>query len=62
MFTGPKQNTVDDFWWMIWQENVEQVVMLTNIMEGDKVKASLLCAFCLICQKKIVIFNGFKIV
>nr|XP_034318459.1 receptor-type tyrosine-protein phosphatase T isoform X7 [Crassostrea gigas] len=35
---GPKQNTVDDFWWMIWQENVEQVVMLTNIMEGDKWK------------------------
>nr|XP_034322789.1 receptor-type tyrosine-protein phosphatase kappa-like isoform X3 [Crassostrea gigas] len=35
---GPKQNTVADFWWMIWQENVEQVVMLTNLMEGSKWK------------------------
>lgn len=26
-----------DFWLMIWQENIEQVVMLTNIMEGTKV-------------------------
>lgn len=26
-----------DFWFMIWQENIEQVVMLTNIMEGNKV-------------------------
>lgn len=36
-FTGPKQNTVADFWLMIWQKNVEQVVMLTNLMEGNKV-------------------------
>uniref|UniRef100_K1S2T6 Receptor-type tyrosine-protein phosphatase U n=1 Tax=Magallana gigas TaxID=29159 RepID=K1S2T6_MAGGI len=37
-FTGPKQNTVADFWLMIWQDNVEQVVMLTNLMEGNKCK------------------------
>lgn len=36
-FVGPKQNTMADFWLMIWQENIEQVVMLTNIMEGKKV-------------------------
>lgn len=36
-FAGPKQNTMADFWLMIWQENIEQVVMLTNIMEGNKV-------------------------
>nr|XP_034318450.1 uncharacterized protein LOC117686791 [Crassostrea gigas] len=35
---GPKQNTVADFWLMMWQEKVEQVVMLTNIMEGNKWK------------------------
>eukprot|EP00105_Crassostrea_gigas_P045796 XP_019929944.1 PREDICTED: receptor-type tyrosine-protein phosphatase F-like [Crassostrea gigas] len=35
---GPKQNTVADFWLMIWQDNVEQVVMLTNLMEGNKWK------------------------
>lgn len=37
VLTGPRQNTVGDFWFMIWQENVEQVVMLTNLMEGTKV-------------------------
>lgn len=36
--TGPKQNTVNDFWFMVWQENVTQIVMLTNLMEGIKVK------------------------
>nr|XP_022308543.1 receptor-type tyrosine-protein phosphatase T-like [Crassostrea virginica] len=35
---GPKQNTVDDFWKMIWQEDVSSIVMLTNLKEGDKVK------------------------
>lgn len=34
---GPLQNTIRDFWLMIWQENVSQIVMLTNIMEGNKV-------------------------
>lgn len=37
IFAGPKQNTVQDFWLMIWQEDVKQVVMLTNLMEGTKV-------------------------
>ncbi|XP_056002215.1 receptor-type tyrosine-protein phosphatase mu-like isoform X2 [Ostrea edulis] len=35
---GPKQNTLSDFWTMIWQENVRQIVMLTNLREGNKVK------------------------
>nr|XP_022308537.1 receptor-type tyrosine-protein phosphatase T-like isoform X2 [Crassostrea virginica] len=35
---GPKQNTVDDFWKMIWQEDINSIVMLTNLKEGDKVK------------------------
>ena len=35
--TGPKQNTINDFWQMVWQENVTQIVMLTNLMEDGKV-------------------------
>lgn len=35
---GPKQNTLADFWLMIWQEDVKQVIMLTNLMEGIKWK------------------------
>lgn len=34
---GPRQNTAGDFWLMVWQENVSQIVMLTNVMEGKKV-------------------------
>ena len=36
-YLGPKQNTLSDFWHMIWQENVFQIVMLTNLREGIKV-------------------------
>ena len=30
-------NTQDDFWRMVWQEKVTDIVMLTNTMEGSKV-------------------------
>ncbi|XP_061185084.1 receptor-type tyrosine-protein phosphatase T-like [Saccostrea echinata] len=35
---GPQCNTIVDHWRMIWQENVEYIVMLTNLIEGPKVK------------------------
>nr|XP_022307678.1 receptor-type tyrosine-protein phosphatase gamma-like [Crassostrea virginica] len=38
--TGPKQSSVTDFWAMIWQENVTQIVMLTNLKEGVKVNCT----------------------
>uniref|UniRef100_K1PKS9 protein-tyrosine-phosphatase n=1 Tax=Magallana gigas TaxID=29159 RepID=K1PKS9_MAGGI len=37
---GPKQNTLNDFWTMIWQEKVTQIVMLTNLKEGVKMKCT----------------------
>lgn len=36
--TGPKQNTVSEFWCMVWQEDIDQIIMLTNLKEGRKVK------------------------
>ncbi|XP_061185094.1 receptor-type tyrosine-protein phosphatase alpha-like [Saccostrea echinata] len=35
---GPKKNTIDDFWAMVYQENVSVIVMLTNLVEGKKKK------------------------
>nr|XP_022306857.1 receptor-type tyrosine-protein phosphatase alpha-like [Crassostrea virginica] len=35
---GPKGRTINDFRLMVWQENVTQIVMLTNLIEGGKVK------------------------
>ncbi|XP_015127271.1 receptor-type tyrosine-protein phosphatase S [Diachasma alloeum] len=35
---GPKSNTLNDFWRMIWQEKVQVICMLANVMEGGKKK------------------------
>ncbi|KAK7503372.1 hypothetical protein BaRGS_00005293, partial [Batillaria attramentaria] len=35
---GPKNNTADDFWRMVWQEQVTHIVMLTNLLEHNKRK------------------------
>ncbi|XP_048871237.1 receptor-type tyrosine-protein phosphatase H-like isoform X3 [Brienomyrus brachyistius] len=35
---GPLPNTVNDFWRMIWEQDVTGVVMVTNCNEGGKVK------------------------
>lgn len=34
---GPKNNSLEDFWRMIWQENIRFIVMLTNVVENGKV-------------------------
>ncbi|XP_062572066.1 receptor-type tyrosine-protein phosphatase kappa-like [Saccostrea cucullata] len=35
---GPKEKILIDQWRMIWQEKVDYIVMLTNLIEGRKVK------------------------
>ena len=42
---GPRANSISDLWWMVWQEGVTQIVMLTNIQEGGKV-GSWACCLC----------------
>ncbi|XP_063908264.1 uncharacterized protein LOC135126273 isoform X2 [Zophobas morio] len=36
---APLTSTVHDFWYMIWQENVKIIVMLTEIEENGRVKS-----------------------
>lgn len=38
---GPKPKTIADFWTMIWQEDVCNIVCLTNLTEGTKVRVYL---------------------
>ena len=38
MHVGPLSKTVVDFWWMIWQEKVYTVAMVTNLKENKKIK------------------------
>ncbi|XP_046583116.1 receptor-type tyrosine-protein phosphatase mu-like [Haliotis rubra] len=35
---GPKPTTITDFWRMVWQEDVTQIVMLTRLVEVNKRK------------------------
>lgn len=37
---GPLDHTVDDFWWMIVQQKVEQIVMLCKTIETGKLKCA----------------------
>ncbi|XP_046742073.1 receptor-type tyrosine-protein phosphatase epsilon-like [Diprion similis] len=37
---GPKPETVEDFWRMIWQEESLVICMLANVVESEKIKCS----------------------
>ncbi|XP_069125998.1 receptor-type tyrosine-protein phosphatase kappa-like isoform X3 [Argopecten irradians] len=35
---GPNRHTIGDIWRMVWQEKVESIIMLANLVEDGKVK------------------------
>ncbi|XP_078317014.1 receptor-type tyrosine-protein phosphatase epsilon-like [Crassostrea virginica] len=37
---GPKKNTINDFWLMVWQENARVIVCLTNVKENKSNKCA----------------------
>ena len=41
LIIGPLPKTVGDFWHLVWQEKVQFIVMLANIMEEGKKKCAL---------------------
>jgi len=38
---GPLQETVEDFWRMVWETGSNVIVMLTKEIENDKIKCDL---------------------
>ena len=37
---GPLEHTVQDFWRMVYEQNVEMIIMLTNLEEYNRIKCA----------------------
>lgn len=40
LIPGPMDNTVCDFWRMVWEQHLELILMLTNLEEYSKTKCA----------------------
>lgn len=37
VFIAPKKDAMEDFWYMIWEQNCSFIVMLANLLDNGKV-------------------------
>ena len=49
LLPGPKQETVNDFWRMIWEQKCATIVMLTNLKERKEVSPACSSQLLLLC-------------
>lgn len=47
---GPKPGTVNDFWRMVWEQQVHVIVMVTDYRENGKVIQAETCIIKCVCQ------------
>lgn len=47
-FPGPMQETIYDFWRMVWHENTASIIMVTNLVEVGRVSQPIYCKWPLV--------------